>query len=118
MISALALLTARGTARAQSPGDTHQAADWIERGKVDLKRYFFIEAESSFRKAIALKEDSATVHLLLTRALIGQLPLNLTLVPDSQGILPKAEQSINRALELSPENAEALSVLGIVNSKT
>jgi tetratricopeptide (TPR) repeat protein len=52
----------------------------------------------------------------LGRCLENCLPLRL--FPDVQGVLPKAEQAANRAVELSPGNAEALCVAGIVSYKT
>jgi tetratricopeptide (TPR) repeat protein len=105
-------------AHAQVRTEPHTAAEWMERGKVELKRAYYRDAESAFRKAIALTPDSASAHVLLARALIGELLPNLGMFPDTDGILPKAEQAVNRALELSPENLEALCVSGIVNYKT
>jgi tetratricopeptide (TPR) repeat protein len=102
----------------QTQTDLHSAADWIERGKAELGRYFFSDAESAFRKAILLEPDSAEAHLLLARALLGNLPPNLMLFPDSEGLLPKAEQAANRAVELAPDSAEALCVAGLVSFRT
>jgi tetratricopeptide (TPR) repeat protein len=102
----------------QAQTDSGKAAEWIERGNADLDRYFFTNAEADFRKAIALQPDSGPAHLLLARALLGELPANLKMFGDIQGILPKAEQAANTAVELSPANAEALCVAGIVNYKT
>jgi len=105
-------------AKCQAQAGSGNAAEWIRRGKADLDRSFFTEAESAFRKAITLQPNSGPAHLLLARALLGELPPNLTMFPDSQGVLPKAEQAANTAVELSPGNAEALCVAGIVSYKT
>jgi hypothetical protein len=107
------LAAVAATAQTQS----RTAEEWIEQGKTELARYSHRDAEAAFRQAIALNPDSAQANVLLARALIGQLPLNLMLFPDSEGILPKAEQAANRAVELAPSNPEALCVAGIVNYK-
>ena len=90
---------------------------WMERGKAELKRAFFADAETDFRNAIALEPDNAKAYTLLARALIGQLFPNVSMFPDTQGLLPKAEEAITHALALSPEDSEALCVEGIVNYK-
>lgn len=61
-------------AHCQAQTDARAAAEWIERGKADLDRCLFTNAESAFRKAISLAPDSAPAHLLLARALLGELP--------------------------------------------
>lgn len=72
----------------------------MERGRSDLKRFFFTRAEADFRSAIASDSRSANAYVGLTRALLGELPPNLRTAGDVRGILPKA-----------------LCVLGIVNYK-
>jgi tetratricopeptide (TPR) repeat protein len=96
---------------------TPTAADWMERGRSDLKRFFFTVAEVDFRSAIVLDPASASAYVGLTRALLGELPPNLHIAADVSGILPKAEAAARKANDLSPRNAEALCVLGIVNYK-
>ena len=98
-------MLAAGASTAQTQSRT--AEEWIEQGKAELARYHHQDAEAAFRQAIALNPDSSQAHLLLARALIGQLPPNLILLPDSEGILPKAEQAANRAVELAPSNPTA-----------
>jgi tetratricopeptide (TPR) repeat protein len=89
----------------------------MERGRSDLKRFFFTHAEADFRSAIASDSRSANAYVGLTRALLGELPPNLRTAGDVRGILPKAEAAARKAITLAPRNAEALCVLGIVNYK-
>lgn len=93
------------------------ALQWIERGKAEMKRGYSSAAERDFRKAIELEPENAKAFVLLTRALLGELPLNLRMFPDTQGVLPKAEEAVGRALAISPGDWEALCVAGIVNYK-
>jgi protein O-GlcNAc transferase len=109
-------MTALGLAGQTQPVPRN-AAEWIARGNADLDRYFFNDAETDFRKAIALDGGSAKVYVYLTRALLGQLAPNLHIFPDVQNLLPKAERAIQEALELSPSDAEATCVRGVVNYK-
>jgi tetratricopeptide (TPR) repeat protein len=104
--------------RADEKPEPHGAAEWMAAGQADLDRFFFVDAEAAFRRAIALDADSAKAHILLARALIGQLSPNLMLFPDTGGLLPKAEKEADRAVELSPEDANALCVQGIVRYKS
>ncbi len=60
---------------------------------------------------------SASAYVGLTRALLGELPPNLHIAADVRSILPQAEAAARKAIDLSPQNAEALCVLGIVNYK-
>ncbi len=89
----------------------------MERGRVDLNRSDFKDADLAFRNAIAVDPSSAAGYIFLTRALIGELPPNLRLFPDSEGLLPKAEQSAKKAVALAPTNAAALYLLGKVEYK-
>jgi tetratricopeptide (TPR) repeat protein len=96
---------------------TPTAADWMERGRSDLKRFFFTGAEPDFRQAIEMDNASASAYVGLARALLGELPPNLHIAADVRGNLPKAEAAARKAIYLAPRNAEALCVLGIVNYK-
>src|ERR1035438_2438279 len=98
----------------QTPHDARDLSFWLSRGKAELDRSAFHDGESSLRRAIALDPHSGLGHLLLARALLGQLPLNLRLFPDSEGVLPKAEVEAKLAVELLPKDPKALCVLGIV----
>jgi tetratricopeptide (TPR) repeat protein len=104
-------------ANAQTANETPSAATWIERGKIELARGSSTEAETDFRQAIALEPDNAQASVLLARALLAELPPNPGLSADSQNLLPKAEQAVQRALALSPGDPDALCVAGIVNYK-
>ena len=90
---------------------------WTARGQRDLDRFYFSAAEQSLSKAVRLDPKSATAHRLLARALLGQLPPNLHLFPDSQGLLPKADAEATKATELDPSDASSWCALGIVKHK-
>jgi len=121
--SYLALIFAIGTdicptIHCQTQTAPSSAAAFIQQGKADMERGLYAQAEFEFRKATLLEPESPQAYLLLARALLGELPPNLKVLPDVQGVLPKAEEAINRAVALSPENAEAVCVQGIVSYKT
>lgn len=101
----------------QTPAQTRESVTWIERGKANLDRSLYKNAETAFSNSIALDPSSAQAHWLLARALLGQLALNLRLFPDTEGLLPRAEAEANKALELSPADVNALCVLGLVKRK-
>ena len=92
-------------------------AVWIAQGQRDLDRFDFRNAQQSLHRALSLDPKSATAHQLLARALVGQVPPNLHLFADSEGLLAKAEIESKKAVELSPTDAPSWCILGMVEHR-
>ena len=103
-------------APAQTPQE-QEAARWMERGQAALAAYRYKEAADAFQHAIGIRELDAVAHAYLARALLGEAPFNPRLMPDSEGILARAEAEAKKAVELSPASPDALAALATVEYK-
>ena len=112
----VALIAALGAA-GQTTSGSRESDAWTERGRVALAEYRYHDSTAAFQKVIASSPDLAAAHALLARSLLGEAPLNPLLIPDTNGFLPKAEAEARRALDLSPDDPEALSAMASVQCK-
>ena len=90
---------------------------FIEDGKRKLDNGQFVAAADALREAAELDPHSAVAYELLARALAGQASYNLRLLPDVNGVLPKAEAAAKKAVELAPLAASGWCALGLVDHK-
>ena len=89
----------------------------IESGKRELDNGQFTAAADSFREAAEIDPSSEVPYELLARALVGQVPYNLRLLPDVNGALPEAKTAAKKAVDLAPFDASAWCALGLVNQR-
>lgn len=112
----IALAAALG-ASGQTTSESRESDVWMERGRVALAEYRYHDATEAFQKVIAVSPARASAHALLARSLMGEAPSNPFLVPDTNGFLIKAEAEATRALDLSPNDPQALSAMAGVQHK-